>query len=220
MTDSISDDVDLERLIEQFTGAEAALREFVGQTDRLAKAEDRLVEARSELDTATGVLGEANQAVDTGVTALADAARQLGEITARIGELIEMVSDLDPAEFARIGEATQAEIHKLGTRLTEQIDAIGEANARGLADLKSDHAETCARVEARQDGHAKELSDAKGLIGNVRQDLLRLEESLSEQTAEWTGMLQTVSKRQTIVMTLIVVVAVLAAGALVAAIAR
>lgn len=191
----------LETVLSNFSAAEQALRELVEGSKSLAAAETRVDVAFTSLKGADATLTDSRATLDRSADRVVSLATVLEDTAEQFRVAAAALNQLNPAEIAEVGQETQAELHKLGTRL-EQV--IREADSAPMIEaakvlILQTQAEQAERVRAKVD-------EAVTLVQN-------------RTTALETALLG-IARRQTIAVAFSIVAALLAAVAVVATFLR
>ncbi len=193
---------DLEQVIEDFSAAEKALQSLVEHASQLQSTHSKLETTFATLDTTQRVVGQSHEALQQLASGLADtaaalrsavdaAAEALQQSAARTDEAAHALRSVDPERLVAVGEETQAEVHKLGTKLQQVVEARTSAVTDSLiASVSGTRAEIA--------GDVRSLSNQ---LESNRGDVVRV-----------AGELENVARRQTLLLVL-TAAAVLLAGA-------
>jgi chromosome segregation ATPase len=217
---------ELEKAIRDFASAEDALRDIIQGSEALASAEAQVDLAFQNVETALEALGHSRMSLSKGAEALGGTASDLHAVASQLRVVLETLQEIDPAEIARVNEETQAELHKVGTRLKQAIDAaradlgVAVEGARGDLDtLSSVVTDARSSVDEQHSAMRRKLDSLGDDLTGAQSQLRELESRLNEVGEGVVGSLQEVVKRQKLTLILAVVIALLSTTAVVLAVA-
>ncbi len=148
----------IDSVLASFSAAEQALRKIIEESESLSAAETRIDGAFTSLRSADKTLREASAALDSTAARTRAMAETLAATAEQFYNAAQALNEINPAEIAEVGQQTQAELHKLGTKLQQ---ALAERTQETQTEL---HALSTRLEQTIADADSKPLIEAAKIM--------------------------------------------------------
>lgn len=164
---------ELQRAVSDFSQAEEALRSLLAHVQTLESATTAVNDARTAVHTAGTTLNESQQTLHAIASRIGDLIETLGSVTQQTGAAAVALENIDPERLVTVGEETQAELHKLGTRLFADMQTLHGAAIDAMHDAMA-----AARDASKEqtDELAQKLASLNTVAAQVSPKIVEIEE--------------------------------------------
>lgn len=145
----------IEQVVANYTAAEQALKAIAAQTEELGAASARVDLAWSSLESAGETLDQSRGKLEELARALHDSSAAMASMSHEMAAAATALTEIEPERLVSVGEETQAEVHKLGTRLQQLVEArtsaVTDAIVASIGVVRTDLASEMKELTSRQD---------------------------------------------------------------------
>lgn len=170
----------IQKVVDDFRDAEAALRALADQVNTLKRTESRVDIAWASLEQAGEALGASQETLAGLINAIDKASIALGESSAELQEVANALLALDQERIIGVGEQTRVEVQQLNASLREVVEArtsaVTDAVVATVRSASSDHGSQLRTVTATMEETARALAaldtEVNGLARRQLQTLI------------------------------------------------
>lgn len=164
---------ELQQAVSDFSQAEEALRSLLAHVQTLESATTTVNDARTAVHQASNTLIESQQTLHAFASRIGDLIETLRSITQQTGAAAVALESIDPERLVTVGEETQAELHKLGTRLFADMQTLHDASIDAMH-----NAIAAARDASKEqtDELAQKLTSLNTVVAQVSPKTVEIEE--------------------------------------------